>query len=54
MNVVSIKEAMGSAITASAAGNAIPNISLERASILKISLHSDYKIPVLVLHKTTL
>jgi len=40
MNVVSIKEAIGSATTASAAGNAIPNISRERASSLKISLHS--------------
>jgi len=39
MKVVSIKEAMGSATTASAAGNAIPSISLESASSLKISLH---------------
>lgn len=39
MNVVSIKEAMGSAATARAAGNAIPNISLERESSFKICLH---------------
>jgi hypothetical protein len=39
MNAVSIREAMGSAATASADGNAIPSISLARESILKISLH---------------
>lgn len=38
MNAVSIKEAMGSAATAIADGNAIPNISRERASNLNTSL----------------
>jgi len=39
MNAVSIREAIGSAATANAEGIAIPNISFESASNLKISLH---------------
>jgi hypothetical protein len=39
MNAVSMREAIGSAATANAEGNAIPNISFESASNLKISLH---------------
>lgn len=39
MNAVSMREAMGSAETARAEGSAIPNISLESASSLKISLY---------------
>ena len=48
MNAVSIREAMGSAAAASAAGNAIPSISLDRASSLKTSLHSHMQNQVLV------
>lgn len=40
MNAVSIREAIGSAATASADGNAIPRISLARESILKTSLRT--------------
>lgn len=40
MNAVSIREAIGSAATASADGNAIPSNSLARESILNTSLHS--------------
>lgn len=43
MYAVSMSEAIGSAATANAEGNAIPNISLESASNLKISLQT-YKI----------
>jgi hypothetical protein len=39
MYAVSMREAIGSAATANAEGNAIPNISFESASNLKISLH---------------
>jgi len=40
MNAVSMREAIGSAATASAEGNAIPSISLAMESILKTCLHS--------------
>jgi len=40
MKAVSIREARGSAATANAEGNAIPNISRDSASSLKTSLHS--------------
>lgn len=39
MKMVSIREAMGSAATASAAGNAILNTSLPSVSHLNTSLH---------------
>ena len=39
MNAVSMREAIGSAETASAEGSAIPNISRDRASSLKTFLH---------------
>lgn len=47
MYAVSMSEAIGSAATANAEGNAIPNISLESASILKISLHTESKVLIL-------
>lgn len=50
MYAVSMSEAIGSAATANAEGNAIPNISLESASILKISLQTDSKVLILT-HK---
>lgn len=43
MKAVSIREARGSAATANAEGNAIPNISRESASSLKTSLQSQQK-----------
>lgn len=42
MKAVSIREARGSAATANAEGNAIPNISRDSASSLKTSLHSQF------------
>lgn len=57
MNAVSMREAIGSAATASADGNAIPSISLPMESILKTCLHihiywSNYQyFAVTFLHK---
>ena len=42
MNAVSIREAMGSAATARAAGNAMPRISQPSISNLKMLLESHF------------
>ncbi len=42
MNAVSIREAMGSAATARAAGNAMPSISQPSTSNLKTRLKSHF------------
>lgn len=43
MNAVSMREAMGSAANASAAGKAIPRISMPRSSNLKTFLNTRRK-----------